>query len=157
MADIDDQNTPKDDFAQSIDGDSDESSPDTDLLSQASEINDESQDADPTFAGSEEHAAKEKAAAGKPEGPKTAKKQAPEPEWDESTLVGRLEKKLSSVTDVLWEKEGLQMQFTIGKNIREEYYRRWKGEGNTFLILAARIHRRLEKERAKARSAGKSA
>lgn len=157
MADIDEQNTPKDDFSQSIDGDSGELSPDTDLLGQQSEMNDENIGEDPMAAAGGDHAPEENAAAGTGSAPKIAKKTAPEPAWDESTLIGRLEKKLSSVTDVLWEKEGLQMQFTVGKQIREEYYRRWKGEGNAFLILAARINRRLERERAKSRDAAKRA
>lgn len=149
MADIDDQNTPNDDFSQSIDGESAEVGSAADDLKQQPDINGDSSESDPLSALGSDGADKEIHAQDSAELGENASHGPVEHEWDDSTLTGRLERKLSEANEVLWEKEGLQMQFTFGDHIREEYYKRWKGEGNAFLILAARLRRRLEKERAK--------
>lgn len=134
MANIEDQNTPNADFSQSIDGagDGDDGAPaggaqDAEM---SSKINDAQR-----LAGDASKV--------------TTIQNVQMP--DESTLVGRLERKLAAISEVLWEKEGMQMRYTLGDDICEEYYRRWKTEGNSFLILAARLKRRLERERANAR------
>jgi hypothetical protein len=145
MSDANDQNTPNDDFSQSIDEESSDPTLDAASLGQSPEINEEikvkvaPKPAKPM--------AKASAAAAR-------SKPAPSNTYDLNTLVGRLEKKLAEINEVLWEKEGMQMQFVFRTGIREEYYRRWKAESNFFVGLAARLQKRIDRERKRLSQAG---
>ncbi len=138
MSDANDQNTPNDDFSQSIDEDSAGSAMDAASDGQSAEMKDKIEDdgsTQPTQTKS-----KPKSAAARPSSTSQS-------HYDLDTLVGRLEKKLSEINDVLLEKEGMQMQYVFRTGIREEYYRRWKAESNFFVGLAARLQKRIDREK----------
>lgn len=146
MSDTDDQNTPKDDFAQSIDDISEDVSAIDDSAEQSPDINgenDASSDADEAMAGSADAPGSENpGASGHSDHGDTGVTH------DLSTLSGRLEKKIAEVKSVLWEKEAMQLQYVFqGGRIREEYYKRWKVESNIFAVMASRLQKRLDKER----------
>ncbi len=145
MSDANDQNTPNEDFSQSNDEESAASPLDAAGEGQSPEINEE------INVKAEEQSQKPK-----PKAKVAAARPTPasSPKYDLSTLVGRLEKKLSEINDVLWEKEGMQMQFVFRTGIRDEYYRRWKAEANFFVGLAARIQKRIDREKKRLREAG---
>jgi len=145
MSDASDQNTPNDDFSQSNDEESATSPLGAAADGQSPEINEEIQDKTATESQKPKANAKVAAAPTVP---------AESPQYDLNTLVGCLEKKLSEINDVLWEKEGMQMQFVFRTGIREEYYRRWKAEANFFVGLAARIQKRIDREKKRLRDAG---
>lgn len=145
MSDANDQNTPNDDFSQSIDEESADATLDAAADAQSPEINEEIKaDAEPQPAKPKTKAA---VAATHNSKPKVNT-------YDLGTLVGRLEKKLAEINEVLWEKEGMQMQFVFRSGIREEYYRRWKAEANFFVGLAARIQKRIDREKKRLSQAG---
>lgn len=146
MSDTDDQITPKDDFSQSIDDISEQGSSGLDTAAQSPDMNEENVAADlaggasadilkanPTVIAGESGRSRVKNGGNK---------------YDLNTLSGRLEKKIAEIKSILWEKEAMQLQFVFqGQPIREEYYKRWKGESNIFLMMASRLQRRLDKER----------
>jgi len=143
MSDAEDQNTPNEDFSQSNNVDSEGLQAEAEQRGQSPEINDEIEQGEPANA------------------PPATKKSSergdskPAVTYDLDTLVGRLEKKLGEVNEVLWEKEGMQMQFVFQSGaIREEYYRRWKAEANFFVGLAARLQKRIDRERKRLSQAG---
>ena len=138
MSDANDQNTPNDDFSQSIDEESADATLDAAAEGQSPEINEEIK------GEATAQPAKPKAKATSPAAPAAV---AARKTHDLNTLLGRLEKKLSEINEVLWEKEGMQMQFVFRTGIRDEYYRRWKAESNFFVGLAARLQKRIDRER----------
>ena len=138
MSDANDQNTPNDDFSQSIDEDSAGSVVDAADEGQSAEIKDE------IMGGVSSQATQTKT---KTTSAAVRPSSETQSQYDLDTLVGRLEKKLAEINDVLWEKEGMQMQFVFRTGIREEYYRRWKAESNFFVGLAARLQKRIDREK----------
>jgi len=138
MSDANDQNTPNDDFSQSIDEESSDPTLEAATAGQSPEINEEIK----AQAAPMPPKPKTKSSA-----PAARNKPAPGKTYDLDTLVGRLEKKLAEINEVLWEKEGMQMQFVFRTGIREEYYKRWKAESNFFVGLAARLQKRIDRER----------
>ncbi len=145
MSDVNDQNTPNEDFSQSNDEESAAGPLDAADEGQSPEINEEI----PAEAAPQSQKPKTKAKVAA-----VCPAPAASPKYDLSTLVGRLEKKLSEINEVLWEKEGMQMQFVFRTGIREEYYRRWKAEANFFVGLAARIQKRIDREKKRLSEAG---
>jgi hypothetical protein len=138
MSDANDQNTPNDDFSQSIDEESADATLDGAADVQSPEINEEITPQAAPLATKPKSTAAAAVATGA---------SLPKKTHDLNTLLGRLEKKLSEINEVLWEKEGMQMQFVFRTGIRGEYYRRWKAEANFFVGLAARLQKRIDRER----------